>query len=277
MSPQCGDTAMRIVDSHCHLDFDSFEGDLKEVVKRARDAGVCRMVTICTKISAFDRVLAIAERFDDVFCSVGVHPHEAEQEGHVTLERLVELAGHPKVVGIGESGLDYFYGNAPREAQKVSFLTHIRAARETGLPLIVHSRDADEDMAEMLEEGYRQGPFPGLLHCFTAGPELARRAVEIGFYVSLAGIITFKSAESIRQTVAMIPSDRLLVETDSPYLAPVPMRGNRNEPAFVRHTHAALAIVKRVDETAFAEQTTENFLRLFSKVSRPNDLPGTAG
>ncbi|MDA1311434.1 MAG: TatD family hydrolase [Proteobacteria bacterium] len=277
MSPQGGDTAMRIVDSHCHLDFDSFEGDLEEVVKRARDAGVCRMITICTKISAFDAVLAIAERFDDVFCSVGVHPHEAEREGDVTLERLVQLAGHPKVVGIGESGLDYFYDNAPREAQKASFLNHIQAARETGLPLIVHSRDADEDMAEMLEEGYRQGPFPGLLHCFTAGPELARRAVAIGFYVSLAGIITFKSAESIRQTVAMLPADRLLVETDAPYLAPVPMRGKRNEPAFVRHTHAALASVKAVDEAVFAEQTTENFLRLFSKVSRPAEMAGKAG
>jgi TatD DNase family protein len=277
MRPQCGDSAMRIVDSHCHLDFDSFEGDLEEVVKRARDAGVCRMVTICTKISAFDGVLAIAERFDDVFCSVGVHPHEAEREGDVSLERLVELADHPKVVGIGESGLDYFYDNTPREAQRLSFLTHIQAARETGLPLIVHSRDADEDMAEMLEEGYRQGPFPGLLHCFTAGPELAQRAVAIGFYVSLAGIITFKSAESIRQAVAMVPSDRLLVETDAPYLAPVPMRGKRNEPAFVRHTHAALASVKGVDEAAFAEQTTENFLRLFSKVSRPTEIPGTAG
>ncbi|MGZ0190535.1 MAG: TatD family hydrolase, partial [Alphaproteobacteria bacterium] len=258
---------MRIVDSHCHLDFDNFEGDLEEVVKRAREAGVCRMVTICTKTSSFDRVLAIAERFDDVFCSVGVHPHEAAREGDISLERLVGLTGHPKVVGIGESGLDYFYDNAPREAQKVSFLTHIQAARETGLPLIVHSRDADEDMAEILEEEYRQGPFPGLLHCFTAGPELARRAVAIGFYISLAGIITFKSAESIRQTVVMVPNDRLLVETDAPYLAPVPMRGKRNEPAFVRHTHAVLASVKGVDEAAFAEQTTENFLRLFSKVT----------
>jgi TatD DNase family protein len=277
MSPQCWDTSMRIVDSHCHLDFDNFEGDLEEVVKRAREAGVCRMVTICTKTSSFDRVLAIAERFDDVFCSVGVHPHEAAREGDISLERLVGLTGHPKVVGIGESGLDYFYDNAPREAQKVSFLTHIQAARETGLPLIVHSRDADEDMAEILEEEYRQGPFPGLLHCFTAGPELARRAVAIGFYISLAGIITFKSAESIRQTVVMVPNDRLLVETDAPYLAPVPMRGKRNEPAFVRHTHAVLASVKGVDEAAFAEQTTENFLRLFSKVTRPTETTGTAG
>jgi TatD DNase family protein len=276
MSPQCRDTSMRIVDSHCHLDFHSFEGDLEEVVKRARAAGVCRMVTIGTKISAFDGVLAIAERFDDVFCSVGVHPHEAEREGYVALERLVELAGHPKVVGIGESGLDYFYDKAPREVQKVSFLKHIQAARETGLPLIVHSRDADEDMAEILEEEYRQGPFPGLLHCFTAGQDLAERAVAIGFYVSLAGIITFKSAESIRQAVAIVPSDRLLVETDAPYLAPVPLRGKRNEPAFVRYTHAALASVKGIDEAVFAKQTTENFLRLFSKVTRPIDLPGTA-
>ena len=260
---------MRIVDSHCHLDFDSFEDDIDAVVTRARDAGVCRMVTICTKVSAFERVLVIAERFDDVFCSVGVHPHEAGREGDVPLDRLVELARHPKVVGIGESGLDYYYDNSPVEAQKTSFRTHIDAARETGLPLIVHSRDADDDMADMLEEGAREGAFPGVLHCFTAGPELAARAVAIGFYVSLAGIITFKSAESIRETVRRVPMDRLLVETDAPYLAPVPMRGKRNEPAYVRHTHEMLAQVKQVEVEAMAEATTRNFLKLFSKVPPP--------
>jgi TatD DNase family protein len=274
MSQGRADRGIRIVDSHCHLDFDSFEDDLDAVVARARDAGVCRMVTICTKMSEFNRVLAIAERYDDVFCSVGVHPHEAEREGDVTLARLVELAKHPKVVGIGESGLDYYYDNSPVDAQKASFRTHIDAARETGQPLIVHSRDADADMADMLEECARAGAFPGVLHCFTAGPELAARAVAIGFYVSLAGIITFKSAESIRETVRQIPLDRLLVETDSPYLAPVPMRGKRNEPSYVRHTHAVLAQVMDVDEAVMAKASTENFLRLFSKVPPLVEISG---
>ena len=265
---------MRIVDSHCHLDFDSFENDIDAVVERAREAGLCRMVTICNKVSAFDRVLALAERYDDVFCSVGVHPHEAGSEGDVSLDRLMELARHPKVVGIGESGLDYYYDNSPVEAQKASFRTHIAAARETELPLIVHSRDADSDMADMLEEGARDGAYPGVLHCFTAGPELAARAVAIGFYVSLAGIITFKSPESIRETVRDVPMDRLLVETDSPYLAPVPMRGKRNEPAYTRHTNRVLAEVKGVSEAEMAEVTTENFLRLFSKVPPPDVSSG---
>jgi TatD DNase family protein len=275
---------VRIVDSHCHLDFESFQDDIDAVIDRAREVGLCRIVTICTKISGFERVLAVAERYDDVFCSVGVHPHEAEREGDVTLERLVQLSRHPKVVGIGESGLDYYYDNSPVEAQKASFRTHIAAARETGLPLIVHSRDADADMADMLEEGAREGAYPGVLHCFTAGPELAARAVAIGFYVSLAGIITFKSAESIRETVRDVPMDRLLVETDAPYLAPVPMRGKRNEPAYTRHTNRMLAEVKGVGEAEMAEVTTENFLRLFSKVPPPDvtptpiptPIPGTA-
>ena len=275
MSSVATHQGIRIVDSHCHLDFDSFEDDLDAVVNRARDAGVCRMVTICTKMSGFDQVLAIAERYDDVFCSVGVHPHEAEREGDVSLSSLVELAKHPKVVGIGESGLDYYYDNSPVDAQKVSFRTHIDAARETGLPLIVHSRDADDDMADMLEEGAQAGAFPGVLHCFTAGPELAARAVAIGFYVSLAGIITFKSAESIRETVRQVPLERLLVETDSPYLAPVPMRGKRNEPSYVRHTHAMLAQVMEVDETVMAKASTDNFLRLFSKVPPPAETPSS--
>ena len=265
--------AAPIVDSHCHLDFDSFAEDLDAVISRARAVGLCRMVTICTKISNFGQVQAIAEQFDDVFCSVGVHPHEARIEGHVELGRLLELARHPKVVGIGETGLDYHYRKAPVEEQKASFQTHIRAARQTGLPLIVHSRDADEDMADMLEEAYeRDGPFTGVLHCFTGGAELARRAVAIGFYISLAGIITFRNAGALRETVRQVPVERLLIETDAPYLAPVPMRGKRNEPAFVRHVLGALAQVKGVDEAAFARQTTANFLRLFSGVTCPHEV-----
>ncbi len=267
---------MRIVDSHCHLDFESFSDDIDAVIGRAREAGICRIVTICNKVSEFDRVLAIAERFDEVFCSVGVHPHEAGREGDVPLERLVELSRHPKVVGIGECGLDYFYDNSPVDAQKASFRTHITAARETGLPLIVHSRDADADMADMLEEGARDGVYPGVLHCFTAGPELAVRAVAIGFYVSLAGIITFKNAESLRETVRQVPLDRLLVETDAPFLAPVPMRGKRNEPAFTRHTNRMLAEVMGIEEAEMAEVTTANFLRLFSKVPAPDTADGAS-
>lgn len=273
MSRTLGDGMMQIIDSHCHLDFDNFEEDIDAVVERAREAGVCRMVTICTKVSAFERVLYVAKRYDDVFCSVGVHPHEAEREGNVTLDRLLELSRHPKVVGVGESGLDYYYDNSPMDAQKTSFRTHIDAARETGLPLIVHSRDADDDMAEMLEAGAREGAYAGVLHCFTAGPELAARAVDIGFYVSLAGIITFKNSESIRETVRDVPMDRLLVETDAPYLAPVPMRGKRNEPAFVRYTHEVLAQVKGVTVDEMAKATTKNFLRLFSKVPPPPEPP----
>lgn len=257
---------MRIVDSHCHLDLCQFDIDLDDVVARAREAGVCRIVTICNKISEFEKVLAITERFEEVYCSVGVHPHDASSEGDVTLETLVEFTKHPKVVGIGESGLDYYYKNSPVALQKTSFRTHIAASRETGLPLIVHSRNADLDMAEILEEGYRDGPYSGVLHCFTAGSELAQRALEIGFYISLAGIITFKTADDLRTTVRGVPLDRLLVETDAPFLAPVPMRGKRNEPSFVRHIHAKLALLMGIEEEEFARLSTKNFLTLFSKV-----------
>ncbi len=259
-----------IVDSHCHLDFDVFSDDLDEVVRRARSAGVCRMLTIGTRQSSFCKVLEIAERFEDVYCSVGVHPHQAEQEGLTEPDWLVEQAQHPKVVGIGESGLDYHYQHASVDAQKQNFQAHIRAAIATGLPLIVHSRDADADMADMLENASaRDGAFNGVLHCFTGGPDLARRAVAIGFYVSLAGMITFKNAKDLRETVADVPVERLLTETDSPYLAPVPMRGKRNEPSFVRYTHAELAALRGLDNETFARLSTSNFLRLFSRIGRP--------
>ncbi len=267
---------MRLVDSHCHLDFDAFAGDLDEVVARARAAGLCRMLTICTRLDGFARVAAVAERFEDVWCSVGVHPHEAGREGGITPARLAELAAHPKAAGIGESGLDYHYDNAPRPAQKASFRAHIEAARATGLPLIVHSRDADDDMADMLEEGAGDGPLRGVMHCFTSGPDLARRALDIGFYISLAGILTFKSAGALREIARAVPLDRLLVETDAPYLAPVPMRGKRNEPAFTRHTLAALATLKGVSEAEMAARTTENFLALFSRVARPAETAAPA-
>lgn len=264
--------APAIVDSHCHLDFETFEGERDEVIERARQAGVCRMVTISTRITTFPKIRAIAEQYDDIFCSVGIHPHQAGEEPEVSVEELVTLAAHPKVVGIGESGFDYFYDSSPRDAQRRSFTTHIRAAQETGLPLIVHARDADDDTADLLEAEYARKPYTGVLHCFSSGRRLAERALDIGFYVSLSGIITFKNAEDIRSTVQDVPLDRLLVETDSPYLAPVPKRGKRNEPAYVAHTHQALAELRGVLVEEMGKQTTENFFRLFSRVSVPEDI-----
>ncbi|MBX3492867.1 MAG: TatD family hydrolase [Parvibaculum sp.] len=255
-----------LIDSHCHLDFPDFGPEVEEVVARAHAAGVGLMVTISTKVSEFDRVRAVAERFPHVFCTVGIHPHEAASEPETDTATLVEMARHPKVVGIGETGLDYYYEHSPREAQQRNFRAHIAAARETGLPLVVHTRDADEDTAQILDEETGKGAFPGLLHCFSSGPQLAEKALELGLYISLSGILTFKTADELRATAAKVPLERLLVETDAPYLAPVPKRGKRNEPAFVVHTAAKLAEVKGVSAARLAEATTANFLRLFSRV-----------
>jgi TatD DNase family protein len=258
-----------LVDSHCHLDFPDFAEELDAVVDRARQAGVRRMVTICTRVSQFDRVLAVAERFDDVVCTVGVHPHEAAVETDADTRRLVEIARHPKVVGIGESGLDYFYQHSPRDRQQASFRAHIAAARETGLPLVVHARDADDDMASILAEEMDRGRFTGVLHCFSSSRQLADKAVDLGLYISLSGIVTFKKADELRDTAKAVPLDRLLVETDSPYLAPIPMRGKRNEPAFVAHTAAKVAELRAMETGQFVARTGENFFRLFSRVPRP--------
>ena len=260
---------MSLVDSHCHLDYLAKDGDLEAVVARAREAGVGTMVTICTKLSEFDQVRGIAERFDGVFCSVGVHPHEAEEEGQGAPDRLIELAADPKVVGIGETGLDFYYEHSPRAEQEASFRAHIAASRETGLPLIVHSRDADEDTIRVLREEQAAGAFPGVIHCFTAGPALAEAALDLGFYISVAGIVTFKKADQLRETLAAVPLERLLVETDSPYLAPAPHRGKRNEPAFVGHTAAKLAELKGVGAAELAAATTRNFEALFAKAAGP--------
>jgi len=257
-----------LVDSHCHLDFPDFSEERAAVVARARAAGVGRMVTISTRVKRFPQVLAIAEEFDDVFCSVGTHPHNAAEEPDIMVEELVELASHPKVVAIGEAGLDYHYDHSPPDMQKKSFRTHIAAARETGLPLIIHARDADADIARMLEEETKRGVFPFVLHCFTAGPDLARRGLALGGYISFSGVITFKSANALRDIALAVPSDRLLVETDAPYLAPEPMRGRTNEPAFVVHTAARVAALRGVRESEMARMTTENFFRLFKKVPR---------
>jgi len=261
---------MYLVDSHCHLDFPTFVDDLDGVVARARESGVGTMVTICTHLSRFAQVRAIAERFEGIWCSVGVHPHEADGEGAAaTPERLVELAADPLVVGIGETGLDYYYEHSTRTAQQTSFRAHIWAARESGLPLIVHTRDADDDTLAILKEEYRNGPFSGLIHCFSTSRHLAEKALEIGFFISLSGIVTFKAATDLQAIVRDLPLDRLLIETDAPYLAPVPRRGRRNEPAYVAHTGAAVAALKQVEMLELARVTTDNFYRLFAKVPRP--------
>lgn len=262
-----------LVDSHCHLDFPDFAEELDEVVARARRAGLVRMVTIGTRVRRFEEILAIARRYDDVSCTVGTHPHNAGEETDVTADQLVAIAeAHPEVVGIGECGLDYYYDNSPRAAQAAGFRAHVEAARRTGLPVIVHTRDADEDTWKILEECYADGPFTGVLHCFSSGRELAMRAVQLGMYVSLSGIVTFRKSEDLRAIVADLPADRLLVETDAPYLAPPPHRGRRNEPAYVAHTHAVVAEVTGLSVEDSARQTTRNFFRLFSRVPPPADL-----
>jgi TatD DNase family protein len=254
-----------LIDSHCHLDYLSREGNLDEALDRARDAGVSPMLTISTKLREFNIVSGIAESQPDVFCSVGVHPHEAEAEPDTAAAELIRLAEHPKAIGIGETGLDYFYEHSPRDVQKVVFRAHIHASRETGLPLIVHTRDAEDDTIEILEEEMGKGAFPGLIHCFSGTQRLADAALAIGFYISISGIVTFKTAESLRLVVSGVPLDRLLVETDSPFLAPIPHRGKKNEPAFTAHTAAKVAELKGVGSAEIADVTTANFRRLFSK------------
>jgi TatD DNase family protein len=258
-----------LIDSHCHLDFPELASDEAGVLARARTAGVAAMLTIGTRLDQFERVRAIAERHENIWCSVGVHPHEAKEEGQHTPDRLVEAARHAKVIGIGETGLDFYYEHSPRAEQATSFRAHIAAARETGLPLIVHTRDADGETGNILEEEYSKGAFSGLIHCFSSGPEIARRALALGMYISISGIVTFKAAEELRSTVRDIPLERLLVETDAPYLSPVPKRGKTNEPAFVAHTAAKVAELKGVDITELAAATTDNFFRLFTKAKRP--------
>ncbi|SNZ07694.1 TatD family hydrolase [Cohaesibacter gelatinilyticus] len=257
-----------LVDSHCHLDFPELSEELDEVVRRAELAGVSHMVTISTHIRKFDQIKAIAEGYDNIFCSVGTHPHNADKELDFKADDIAKLAEHPKCVAIGEAGLDYFYDNAPREAQAQGLRAHIDAARMTQLPLVIHSRDADDDMISILKEGMEQGAYPALLHCFSSGRKLAMEALDMGHYVSLSGILTFKRSQEIRDIVADVPLDRLLVETDAPYLAPMPYRGKRNEPAYVAHTAEILAEVKGVSKEEIARITTDNFFRLFSKAKQ---------
>ena len=258
-----------LVDSHCHLDFPDFADELDEIVARARAAGIGRMVTINTRFRRFAEVLRIAETYDDVFCSVGTHPHNAAEEPDVPAAAFIEAASHPKVVAIGEAGLDFHYDKSPRDVQEAGFRTQIAAARETGLPLVIHSREAEADTERVLREETMNGRFDAILHCFSSGPDLARAGVEMGLYVSFSGILTFKRSDELREIAAQVPADRLLVETDAPYLAPVPYRGKRNEPAYVAHTAAVLAETRGVTVDEIARQTTENFFRLFAKVPAP--------
>lgn len=263
-------TAPFLVDSHCHLDYPELAGDAAGVVARARNAGVRHMLTIGTKITAFDGVLAMAERFPNVSCSVGIHPHEAGVEPATDVEKLMDLARHPKVVAFGETGLDFYYEHSPRADQERSFRVHIAAARAAGLPVIIHTRDADAETADILGAAMTEGPFTGVIHCFSSGRELAEKVLELGFYISFSGIVTFKKADALREVAKTVPMDRILVETDSPYLAPMPHRGKTNEPAFVAETAAVVAGLKGVTRDELAMQTTANFFQLFAKAQPPS-------
>jgi TatD DNase family protein len=258
-----------LVDHHCHLNFPQFADQMSAVLARAQAAGVGICVTISTRIKQLDELLAICDAHANLYTSVGTHPHYAHEELDVPTSEIVRLSRHPKVVAIGEAGLDYYYQKSSKEAQAEGFRRHIEAARETGLPLEIHTRDADEDTIKILETEHAKGHFPALLHCFTGGEKLALRAVELGLYISFTGVVTYKKSDALRAIAAQVPLDRLLVETDAPYLAPDPFRGKTNEPAYVAHTAAALARVKGITELEIAAATTANFFRLFTKVPRP--------
>ena len=258
-----------LVDSHCHLDFPDFADDLDGIVARAAAAGVGRIVTISTRVRRLSALLAIAERFPDVYCSVGTHPHQADEEDGISTSELVELAAHPKVVAFGEAGLDYFYQHGSREAQERGFRTHIAAARATGLPLVIHTREADDDCGRILEDEMAKGSFRAVLHCYTGGRDLAMKAISLGLSISFTGILTFKKSQALRELAAELPADRIMVETDAPYLAPGKFRGKRNEPSYVVEIAKVLAETRGVSLEEISRQTTENFFRLFSKVPLP--------
>ncbi|MFC3051039.1 TatD family hydrolase [Kordiimonas pumila] len=259
-----------IVDSHCHLNYKGLIEDQPAVIERARGAGVGCMLSINTKLHEYSQIIDIIEAYDDIFGTVGVHPHEAENEPDVAIEALCERSKHPKIVGLGETGLDYYYDSAPRDMQIVNFLAHIEASRQTGLPIIVHTRNADDDCIQLLQSEMKKGPFTGVIHCFTASQRLADAALELGFYISISGIVTFKNAKDLQESAKTIPSDRLLIETDSPFLAPVPHRGKICEPAYVADTATFLAKLRNEDVKQLGETTTQNFFNLFSKITPPS-------
>lgn len=258
---------MTFIDSHCHLNYKGLVEQQQDVLERARTAGVGTMLTISTRESEWDDVIGIAEREEDIWATVGIHPHEADSHAHVDTAKLVARAQHPRVVGIGESGLDYYYDHSDRDQQQTSFRSHIAAARETGLPIIVHTRDAEDDTAAILRDEMGKGAYPGVIHCFTASDAFADIALDLGFYISISGIVTFKNARDLQATAARVPIERLLIETDAPFLAPVPHRGKTGEPAFVADTARFLADLRGIDVMTLAAATTANFHRLFTKVT----------
>jgi len=258
-----------LVDSHCHLDFPDFAEDLDGIVGRAEAAGVGRIVTISTRVRRLQALLDITARFPNVYCSVGTHPHQADEEDGISADELIALTAHPKVVALGEAGLDYFYEHGSRAAQERGFRAHIAAARATGLPLVIHTREADDDCGRILDEEMAKGPFRAVLHCYTGGRELAMKAIALGLSISFTGILTFKNSQALRDLAAELPADRIMVETDAPYLAPGKHRGKRNEPSFVVETAKVLADTRGVTLEEIARQTTDNFFTLFSKVPRP--------
>ncbi len=258
-----------LIDSHVNLHAPQFDEDRAAVIDRARAAGVERMITICDRVSAFERVYAIARAHEDIWCTVGTHPHEAKENPALVAQTLIDLAAAEKVVAIGETGLDYHYDFSPRDVQRAIFHAHIKAARATGLPLVVHSREADNEMSQMLEEAHAKGKFKILLHCYTSGPELARRAAALGAWFSVSGIATFKAAEDVRSVIRDMPPGRIIVETDCPYLAPVPMRGRRNEPAFLPYVLAQLADIQGWSLAAAETLTEAAFFDLFDRIPRP--------
>jgi len=258
------------VDSHVNLHGEAYADDLNEVVTRAREAGVTTQLNICGKLSDIAAVVKVAEQFDDMWASVGTHPHDAKENPDITPQDIIAFTGHSKVIGIGETGLDFHYNFSDRDVQIVNFQAHIEAARETQLPLIIHSRNADDDMGNILEREMAKGEFPALLHCYTSGERLARRAVDMGLYFSMSGIITFKNASEVRDVAAFVPENRLLIETDCPYLAPVPFRGRRNEPAYVSHVAEKLAEIRDWSLEETAQKTTDAFFALFEKAKRPD-------
>jgi TatD DNase family protein len=258
-----------LIDSHVNLHAPQFDEDREAVIERARTAGIGLMVTICDRVSRFEAVHAIAMAHDDIWATVGTHPHDAIEDPALGADRLCELAGRPKVVGIGETGLDFHYDLSPRDVQIAVFRAHVEAARRTELPLIVHAREADAVMAQILEEEYARGPFMFLMHCYTSGPELARRAAALGAWFSVSGIATFKAAEAVRAVIADMPADRIILETDCPYLAPVPMRGRRNEPAYLPHILAKLAAIRGWSLAETEARTQEAFFTLFDEIPRP--------
>ena len=256
-----------LVDSHCHLNYKGLAEQQDEVLARARERGVTAMLNIATRESEWDDVLAAAEANTDVWASVGIHPHDADQHPDIDTEKLVERAAHPRVIGIGETGLDYYYDKSDRVRQQDSFRRHIHASQQTGLPIIVHTRDAEEDTLALLDEEMGRASFPGVIHCFTASDDFARKALDLGLYISISGIVTFKNAAELQATAKWLPQERLLIETDSPFLAPVPHRGKTGEPAFVADTLAFLANLRGEEKDALAEATSANFYTLFNKAA----------